>query len=103
MTTHFLEIEYTRANGSTFRETGTQTIAHVDGRFGAWRATDSLIQNARFIASSRYPATLKGVTRARDYSGRVYSLPDGSRDVALTPMTSAERADYLSTGGYVHP
>lgn len=101
----FLEIEYTRHDGSKFHEMGTHVIAKVDGRFGALRATDALIDNARFIASSGdYAAvTLLGVRRQGDYSGRVYPLPDGSRNLKITPMTPDERREYRNNGGYAHP
>jgi hypothetical protein len=104
MPSYFMEIEYTRADGTTYHEGGTHVITWVDGRFGAERATDTIVQNARFIAADRYPqATLVGVQKPGDYSRTVYPLPDGSRNVTLTPMTADERKAYRADGGYVHP
>lgn len=105
MTTAFLEIEYTRHDGTKFHELGTHVIAHYDGRWAAWRAADALIQNARFIASSSdYAAvTLLGIQCPGDYSRHTYPLPDGRRNVRIAPMTHEERAAYRASGGYFHP
>jgi len=105
MATAFLEIEYTRHDGTKFHELGTHVIAQYDGRWSTWRATEALIDNARFIASNNnYAAvTLLGVRRLGDYSGRVYPLPDGSRNLKITPMTIEERREYRANGGYAHP
>lgn len=101
----FLEIEYTRNDGTKFHELGTHVIAHYDGRWSAWRATHALIDNARFIASSGDYATvtLLGIQRPGDHSRRVYPMPDGSRNLKITPMTPDERREYRALGGYAHP
>ena len=109
MPTYYLKVTYTLPNGMTGELMGTQTIAQVDGRFGPERATETLIDNARFIAGWDRPQdgatfSLEGITPASMWlTNKVLPLPNGRKHVAITPMTLAERREYLSNGGKVHP
>ena len=107
MPSYYLEIEYTRHDGTKFHEMGTHIIATVDGRLNRYNASQTLINNARFIASGHHPkVTLLGVFRS-PLSGRSSDtpthLPDGRKNVVIIPMTLEERREYLANGGKVHP